>query len=320
MNNISFLRAHKILSKVILQTPLIFDEHLSKKMNAKIFLKAESLQRTGSFKIRGAYNHLYNTQKKYLKNGVLTWSSGNHAQAVAEAANIFNTKSTIIMPKDAPKNKIRGTLRRGAKIIFYDREKENREAIGKIIAKKYKLKIIPPYDDPFVITGQGSIGVEIVQQITKLKLQPEIILVPTGGGGLIAGIASYIKNSYKNAKIYSVEPEGYSDYAKSLEKGIRLKNKIKYNSICDSLLAKEPGKITFSINKKLINKGLVVNDKEVLKAMNYALFNLGLVLEPGGAVALAALIEEKIKYKDKTIIIVLSGSNVDSQTLRKCIQ
>ena len=319
MNHNLFLRTQKVLSKITLKTPLIFDEYLSNKMDAKIFMKAESLQRTGSFKIRGAYNYLYNMKRKNFQRGVLAWSSGNHAQGVAEAAKIFNIKATIVMPKDAPKNKIEGTLRRGAKIIYYNRKKENREELARDIANKYKLEIIPPYDDPFIITGQGTVGVEIDQQLKEYHLKPDIILVPTGGGGLISGIASYIKNIYKNTKIFSVEPFGFEDHAKSFEKGKRIKNKNQIGSICDSLLVDKPGRITFEINKKLIHKGLVVTDNEVLMAMRYALTNLGLALEPGGAVALAALIEEKIKFKGKTIIIVLSGSNVDPLLLKKCI-
>lgn len=317
MNKKTFLATHKIISKVIFNTPLIYDEYISKKMSANIFYKAESLQRTGSFKIRGAYNFLYNLSEKYKKNGVLAWSSGNHAQGVAEASRLFNVESTIVMPKDAPKNKIKGTLDRGAKVIFYDRKKENREEIGANIAVEKKYKIIPPYDNPLIIYGQGTIGIEIETQLNTYKLTPDNILVPTGGGGLIAGIASYIKNKYNNAKIYSVEPNGFSDHLNSLKEGKRIKNKNSKNSICDALLANQPGKITFDINKKLLHKGLVVEDNSVLKAMHYALTNLGLVLEPGGAIALAALLEKKIPVKGKTIIVILTGSNVEKKLLQK---
>ena len=286
-------------------------------MNANIFFKAESLQRTGSFKIRGAYNFLYNLKNKYRKNGVLAWSSGNHAQGVAEAAKLFNIKATIIMPKDAPKNKIEGTLTRGAKIIFYDRIRENREEIGKRISIENSLQVIPPYDHPYIIYGQGTIALEIEKQISKLNLTPDNILVPTSGGGLIAGISTYIKKNHKSSKIYSVEPKDFADHAKSLKAGKIIKNTENYNSICDALLVQQPGKLTFSINRKLLYSGLKVEDKEVIKAMKYAINKLGLILEPGGAVALAALLENKIKCNGKTIVAVLSGSNVDISYIKK---
>ena len=314
------LKAKKILDGKIVNTPLIYDFYLSKKFNAKIFYKAENIQRTGSFKIRGAYNKIYNSIKNNKPTGILAWSSGNHAQGVAEAANIFNIKASIVMPKDAPQIKINGTKSRKANIIFYNRKTENREEIGNTIAKKDNLLIIPPYDDPHVIAGQGTIGLEIIEQIHKYDLYPDKILVPTGGGGLIAGIATAIKNKYKNTKIYSVEPYKFADYSKSLKNKKIYKNNMNNYSICDSLLAIKPGEITFNINKNLIKKGLTVTDDQVLKAIRYAYINLGLILEPGGAVGLAAILNQKTIIKNKTIIIVLSGSNIDPKVFKKAIQ
>jgi len=313
------LKARKILSQNIIETPLIYDFYLSKKFDSNIFYKAESIQRTGSFKIRGAYNKIYNSITDHRPKGILAWSSGNHAQGVAEAANIFNLQATIVMPKDAPLIKINGTKSRGAKVIFYDRKTENREEIGRSLAKKYNLLIIPPYDDKYVIAGQGTIGLEIIKQIRKYDLIPDKILVPTGGGGLIAGIATAIKKNYKTTNLYSVEPNNFSDYAKSLKCMKIIKNNMNNKSICDSLLAIEPGKLTFNINSKLLRKGLTVTDKQVLKAINYAYKNLGLIIEPGGVVALAAILNNKTNIKKKTVIAVLSGSNIDQFILKNAI-
>ena len=305
------LKAKKNISKHIIETPLIYDFVLSKKYNANIFLKLENIQRTGSFKIRGAYNNIYESRYNITKNGVLAWSSGNHALGVAEAAKIFNIKSTIIMPSDAPKIKIDGTKSRGSNIIFYNRNTENREEIGTKISKDKNLIIIPPYDHKYTISGQGTIGLEIVNQIQKYKLKPNNILVPTGGGGLISGTAIAIKESYKNCNIYSVEPKNFDDYAKSLKIQKIVKNKANNYSICDSLLSPEPGKITFNINKKLLKNGINVNEKQVLKAIKYAYNTLGIVVEPGGAVALAAILNKKINLTNTTTIAVISGSNID---------
>tara|TARA_Y100000996_G_scaffold173026_1_gene134431 strand:+ start:1323 stop:2318 length:996 start_codon:yes stop_codon:yes gene_type:complete len=320
IKNADIIKASKILKNNIVKTPLIYDFILSKKFNSKIFYKAENIQRTGSFKIRGAYNKIYNSIIKDEVNGVLAWSSGNHAQGVAEAAKVFNIKASIVMPKDAPKIKIDGTKSRGAKIIFYDRKNEDREEIGNKIAKKNNLIIIPPYDDNHVIAGQGTIGLEIINQIKKYKLFPDKVLVPTGGGGLIAGIATSIKNKNKYTQIYSVEPNKFSDYSKSLKYKKIYQNNMNNNSICDALLANKPGEITFDINKKLIKKGLTVTDHQVLKAIKYAYMNLGLILEPGGAVGLAAVLNQKTVIKNKTVVVVLSGSNIDPKVLKTAMK
>ena len=186
--------------------------------------------------------------------------------------------------------------------------------------KKNNLLIIPPYDDNHVIAGQGTIGLEIINQIKKYKLFPDKVLVPTGGGGLIAGIATSIKNKNKYTQIYSVEPNKFSDYSKSLKYKKIYQNNMNNNSICDSLLANKPGEITFDINKKLIKKGLTVTDHQVLKAIKYAYMNLGLILEPGGAVGLAAVLNQKTVIKNKTVVVVLSGSNIDPKVLKTAMK
>ena len=313
------VRAKNTIKNYIVNTPLIYDHYLSNKFEAKIFYKAESIQRTGSFKIRGAFNKIYQSINNDDTSGVLAWSSGNHAQGVAEAAKIFKIKATIVMPKDAPKIKIQGTKSRGANIIFYNRKTENREEIGRSIAENKNLIIIPPYDDKNVIAGQGTIGLEIIDQIKGYGLKPDKVLVPTGGGGLISGISIILKNKYKNINLYAVEPNKFSDYSKSLKYKKIFKNNMNNNSICDSLLANMPGKITFDINKNLLKRGLTVNDNQVLNAIKYAYQNLGLILEPGGAVALAAILNKKTEVKNKTLIAVLSGSNIDPKIFKKAI-
>jgi len=323
-NNITkykdILNAKEILLNNIIETPLVFDFYLSQKLNSTILFKLENIQRTGSFKIRGAYNKIYNSIDKINKHGVLAWSSGNHAQGVAEAASLFNIKSTIVMPNDAPKIKIAGVRSRRAKIIFYDRNNENREEIGQDIAKNKNLKIIPPYDDKYIIAGQGTVGLEIVKQLNKMNIIPDNLLVPTGGGGLIAGTSIAIKNHFKKCNIYAVEPSNYSDYTKSLKQNKIIKNNPQKQSICDSLLSLEPGKLTFSINRNLLLKGVTVTDEQVLKAIKYAYNNLGIIVEPGGAVALAAIINKKINIENSTTIAVLSGSNIDEKIMKKALK
>tara|TARA_B100000131_G_scaffold51610_1_gene46259 strand:- start:1025 stop:2008 length:984 start_codon:yes stop_codon:yes gene_type:complete len=313
------LHAKKVISSNVIETPLIYDFMLSKKYKANIYFKLENIQRTGSFKIRGALNNILNSKSKISKNGVLAWSSGNHAQGVAEAASIFSIKSTIIMPKDAPQVKILGTRSRGSKIIFYDRNNQNREEIGYEIAKKEQLKIIPPYDHKLTIAGQGTVGLEIVKQMKAFKLIPDNILVPTGGGGLISGSAIAIKENFKDCNIFSVEPKKFDDYARSLKLNKIVKNKSNNKSICDSLLSNKPGMITFNINKFLIKKGVSVNEKQVLEAIRYAYNNLGIVVEPGGAVGLAAILNKKIDLKNSTTVAVLSGSNIDPKIFKKSL-
>ena len=313
------LKAKKVISNNIIETPLIYDYFLSNKFKAKVYLKLENIQRTGSFKIRGALYNIHESKEKIKNNGVLAWSSGNHAQGVAEAAKIFNIKSKIIMPIDAPEVKISGTRLRGAKIIFYNRKKDNREEIGYEIAKKENLLIIPPYDHKLTIAGQGTVGLEITHQIKKHKLIPDNLLIPTGGGGLISGSAIAIKENFKNCNIYSVEPKHYDDYARSLITKKIVQNKSNVTSICDSLLSNKPGKITFNINKNLLEKGISVNEKQVLNAIKYAYNNLGIVVEPGGAVGLAAILNQKIDIKNSTTIAVLSGSNIDTKIFKKSL-
>ena len=313
----SILEASKRLEGKIVKTPILQSKYINKKLESNLFLKAENLQTIGAFKFRGAMNSILQLPSDIKK--VLAWSSGNHAQAVAAAAKITGRQATIVMPKDSPKAKLNGTAFWGATIVKYDRHKENREEIGKKIAKDINAIIIPPFDDEKVIIGQGTAGIECIEQLNEINIIPDIVLCCCGGGGLIAGVSTAIKEKFHSAKIYSVEPENFDDTKKSLEKNSLISNNMKHTSICDALLADKPGKITFEINKLNLNSGIVVSDKEALIAMNTAFKHLKIVLEPGGAVALAAAIFKKIDIRNKNVLVIASGGNVDKEIFENCL-
>ena len=319
-NNVTFnsiLEASKRLEGKIVRTPILQSKYINEKLESNIFLKAENLQTIGAFKFRGAMNAILQLPSDIKK--VVAWSSGNHAQAVAAASKITGRQATIVMPEDSPKAKLNGTAFWGATIIKYDRKKENREEIGKKIAKDINAKIIPPFDDEKVIIGQGTAGIECIEQLNEINVSPDIVLCCCGGGGLIAGISTAIKEKFQNAKIYSVEPENFDDTKKSLKENSIIPNSMKHNSICDALLADKPGKITFEINKLNLTSGLSVSDKEALIAMKTAFEYLKIVLEPGGAVALAAAIFKKIDIRDKNVLVIASGGNVDKDIFENCL-
>ena len=321
VNNVTFnsiLEASKRLEGKIVRTPILQSKYINEKLKSNIFLKAENLQTIGAFKFRGAMNSILQLPSDIKK--VVAWSSGNHAQAVAAASKITGRQATIVMPEDSPKAKLNGTAFWGATIIKYDRNKENREEIGKKIAKDINAKIIPPFDDEKVIIGQGTAGIECIEQLNEINVTPDIVLCCCGGGGLIAGISTAIKEKFQNAKIYSVEPENFDDTKKSLKENSIIPNSMKHNSICDALLADKPGKITFEINKLNLTSGLSVSDKEALIAMNTAFKYLKIVLEPGGAVALAAAIFKKIDIRDKNVLVIASGGNVDKDIFENCLK
>lgn len=301
-------------------TPLLESEDLNARLGGRIFIKVEALQRTGSFKFRGALNRISRLDSAARKAGVVAFSSGNHAQGVAAAAAIFGLPATIVMPRDAPVTKRRNTEALGAEVVSYDRRTEAREKIAETIAAERGATLVPPYDDPMVIAGQGTTGLEVADQLNTLGLRPDAFLAPCGGGGLIAGCALAISERYGGVEILAVEPAGFDDTARSLDAGNRVANGGEPTSICDALLAPTPGEITFALNSRLLAGGLAVDDDMVRRAMAYALTKLKLVLEPGGAVALAALLSGLHDCKGKTVAIVASGGNVDSETLIECLQ
>ncbi len=293
------------------RTPLISHPELDQATGAHVFLKPENLQRTGSFKFRGAYNAAAMLSDSERAKGLLAWSSGNHAQAVALTARLLDCPATIVMPEDAPSLKIEATRRHGAQIVFYDRVHGDREAVGRDIAARTGATIIPPYDHLPTIAGQGTMGVEIVQDLTAASLTPDMVLVCCGGGGLVAGTALAVTQAFPQAAVLAVEPVGFDDTRRSLIAGEPVSNPSASGSLCDALMAPRPGAVTFPINRRLLAGALAVSEAATQRAMRFAFSRLKLVLEPGGAVALAALLDGSLDFRGQTVVAVLSGGNVD---------
>jgi len=298
--------AARRLAGVALRTPLISSPVLDAATGARVFLKAETLQRTGSFKFRGAYNKLSSLPQDKRAGGVVAFSSGNHAQGVAAAAKLLDMAATIVMPSDAPKPKRDRTAALGAEVVLYNRDTEDREAIARAIADKRGATLVPPYDDPFIIAGQGTAGREIMEDLGALGLTPDVVVIGASGGGLAAGISLAIKARAPGAKIYTAEPEGFDDTARSFRSG-------------DALMSNTPGQITFAINRKLIGEGFTASDEEVARAVSFAFRELKLVVEPGGAIGLAALLAGRVDVKGKVVVAVLSGGNVDPELFHRLV-
>ena len=311
LNFADVVQAAQRLNGMAYRTPLLEFAPLNAACGGRVLVKAETLQRTGAFKFRGAYNYVASLDAQTLARGVATFSSGNHGQAVALAAKLAGAKATVIMPSDAPELKIRGVRSHGADLILYDRFTEDREAIAKSLVERTGAVFISPYDDLLVMAGQGTLGLELMEQAQALGAQVDVALVPCGGGGLISGVATAIKGVDARVQVYGVEPAECDDTRRSLEAGERLSNAPTARSICDSLLTPTPGKLTFAVNQHLLEAGLAVSDEEVKHAMRWAFENLKLVIEPGGCVALAALLTGKLDLQQRTAAIVLSGGNVD---------
>jgi threonine dehydratase len=311
--------AARVIAPFAVRTPLLSSPVLNERVGAKVFLKPETLQRTGSFKFRGAFNKLSSIPLAARGGGVVAFSSGNHAQGVAAAAQILNMQATIVMPADAPVSKRERTKGYGAEVVLYDRDREDREAIAGDIATKRGATLVRPYDDPFVIAGQGTVGREIVEDMTALGVVPDIVVAPASGGGLVAGVATAVKARFPNAMVMSGEPEAFDDHARSLRAGKREAHRNEGRTICDALMASIPGEITFAINSRLLTKGLIASDTEVGTAIGFAFRELKLVVEPGGAVGLAALLAGRIDARGKNVVIVLSGGNVDSDLFAELI-
>ncbi len=297
------------LHGVAVETPLISSPELDELTGGRVLLKAECLQRTGSFKIRGAYNLMAQLDAAQRASGVVAYSSGNHAQGVAAAGTMLGIKTAIVMPDDAPAAKIRNTRKLGGETVLYDRYTGDREQIARELAAERGAVLVPSYDHLDIIAGQGTIGLEFMQQCGAVT--PDQVLVSCSGGGMVAGIALAVHASAANTAVYAVEPADLDDTARSLAAGERVRNDPKAHSICDALLAAIPGKFTFDINRSELAGALGVSDDEVRAAMRFAFSYLKLVLEPGGAVALAALLAGRIDGRDKTTVVVLSGGNVD---------
>jgi threonine dehydratase len=311
--------AARVVAPFAVRTPLLSFPILNERVGTRVFLKPEMLQRTGSFKFRGAFNRLSAIPKEKSGGGVVAYSSGNHAQGVAAAAKILNMRATIVMPTDAPLTKRERTKGYGAEVVLYDRDREDREAIARDIAGKRGATIVPPYDDPLVIAGQGTAGREIAEDMAALGLVPDIVVAPASGGGLIAGVATAIKARYPDVTMIVAEPESFDDHTRSLRAGKREAHHAEGRTICDALMAQIPGEITFAINGKLLSHGVTASDAEVGAAVGFAYRELKLVVEPGGAVGLAALLAGRIEMRGKNVVIVLSGGNVDAELFAKLV-
>jgi threonine dehydratase len=307
------------LDGLAVRTPLLTSPHLDALTGARVLIKAECLQRTGSFKFRGGYNAVARLEPEIRARGVVAVSSGNHAQGVAEAARLFGAPATIVMPADAPAAKLARTRRSGATVVTYDRASEEREAVAaKVMAERGGV-LIHPYNDPNVIAGQGTVGLEIAADAQAMGLVPDLVAVPCSGGGLGAGIGVAVRAAFRDCAVALVEPEGFDDYARSLREGRILSNSAQSGSVCDALMAVSPGSIGFALNSASNTRAVAVSDAEALAALAFAFNELRLVVEPSGAVALAALITGRLDARGKTVAIVLSGGNIDPEVLSKAL-
>ena len=312
--------AARRLEGVTLRTPLLENQRVNDRLGGRLFLKAECLQRTGSFKLRGAYNFLASMSEADRRKGAVGWSSGNHAQGLAEAGRLLGVKTTIVMPADAPALKVANTRASGAEVVLYDRVKDSREEIGTGIAQKTGATIVPPYDHPWILTGQGTAGIEIAEQARALGVTLDAVAAPCSGGGLATGVALGVKGISPTTTVHAGEPAGFDDLARSLASGKKEKNEKLSGSICDALLAPTPGDVTFPLAQHVLGPGLVVSDDEVLDAMELAFREFKLVLEPGGAVALAAALTAKLPVKGRAVAVVCSGGNVDHETFARALR
>lgn len=310
------LAAAERLSGVSIVTPMLENAFVNKLVGKRVLIKAENLQRTGSFKFRGGWSAISHLTPAIRQRGVLAYSSGNHAQAIALSAQITETAATIIMPSDAPKLKIDNTRGYGAEVILYDRPAgEQREKIGQQLSEERGLTLIKPYDHPQVMAGQGTVGLEIAEQALALGVEHAEVLVCCGGGGLTSGVALALAHLAPALRVRPVEPDLGDDVKRSLLSGKREANDGTPASICDAIVTPSPGELTFPIMKRLCGAGLSVSDDEALHAMALAMMQFKLVTEPGGVVSLAAAINRSSEIDSDTVICVVSGGNADPQTL-----
>lgn len=302
------------------RTPLLRNDVLDDRLQARVFLKAECLQRTGSFKFRGAFNRISRLDPSEKARGVLAYSSGNHAQGVAAAARLNGTTAKILMPSDAPRAKVDGVKFWGGEVVEYDRSRENREEMGRAIAAAEGRVLVPPYEDPFIIAGQGTAGLEAVEQMAEFGTAPDIVVCCAGGGGLIAGVGLAVKHHHPEADIWSAEPEGFDDYRRSIASGHRETNDRLTGSICDAIITPTPGELTWSINSTQLTDGAAVSDEDALDAMAFAWRQMKIVIEPGGAVALAAILSGKIDVAGRSVCVLATGGNVDRAVFSQALE
>ena len=303
--------AARRLEGVAVRTPLLEAPLLNEELGYRLLVKAEPLQRTGAFKFRGAYNTISQFDEAARKAGVVTYSSGNHAQGVAAAASMLGAPATIVMPSNAPAIKIANTKAWGAEVVLYDRKTENREEIGARVAAESDATLIRPYDNPGVIAGQGTVGLEIAVQCREAGVTPDAVVIPCGGGGLSAGVMLALSRLSPATETWTAEPDGWDDTARSIAAGERMSVEGDTQTICDALLPPMPGEMTFPILRDMASGGLAVGDEAVKQAMAAAFRHFKLVVEPGGAAALAAVLDNKIDCRNKTVVCICSGGNTD---------
>ncbi len=304
--------AAKRLEGFAVKTPVIESPKLNQITGGRILIKAECLQRTGSFKFRGAWNRISQLDPKSHPGGVVAYSSGNHAQGVAAAAQLKGLPALIVMPADTPQIKQDNTRSYGAEVVTYDRASESREEIAGRYMKDRGAVMVPPFEDPFIIAGQGTSGLELADEAARRGLLLDDVVVCCSGGGLTAGVALAMEAKSPRTKVHTAEPAGFDDYARSLRSGVIERNARPNGSICDALMSVSPGEMTFAIGKRLFGEGLVVTDAEAAEAVRFAFEVLKLVVEPGGAVALAAVLTGKIDTQGKAIGVIASGGNCDA--------
>ncbi|HYB10197.1 MAG TPA: threonine/serine dehydratase [Alphaproteobacteria bacterium] len=311
--------ARRIAGQAV-RTPLIESPVLNAKLGGRLLVKAEVLQRTGSFKFRGAFNKVSQIPDAAKRRGVVAFSSGNHAQGVAAAAQILNMPAAIVMPADAPKIKVDNTRGYGAEVVFYDRYREDREAVAARLLAERGAILVRPYDDADIIAGQGTSGLELAEEAAARGVALDAVLAPCSGGGLISGIAIAVKALSPATTVHTAEPENFDDTARSLAGGKRVRNAGGAKSMCDALMAEMPGELTFAAMQGRVASGFAVGEDDVARAMAAAFEYFKLVVEPGGATALAAVLTGKIPIKGRTIAVVCSGGNVDATLFRRVLK
>ncbi len=321
MSNIDMIEAAaERLKGHVRETPLLSSPFLDEIAGRRVLIKPECLQHTGSFKFRGAWSAISALDDTARNRGVIAFSSGNHAQGVAYAAAQHGVSAVIIMPSDAPNLKIENTRALGAEVVLYDRASESREEIGEALAAKRGLTLIRPYDEPQVIAGQGTTGLELARQARELGVTEADVLVCCGGGGLTSGIALALDRHAPGLRARPCEPEGFDDVKRSIAAGAIQANEMTSGNICDAILTPQPGDITFPILKRLCGPGLSVSEQEALHAMALAFLRLKIVLEPGGAVSLASALFRKDQIEGDAVIVVASGGNVDPQVFARALE
>jgi threonine dehydratase len=313
--------AARVVSGVAVRTPLIESAALNERLGMRALLKLECLQRTGAFKFRGAYHKLASLTEQERRAGVVATSSGNHAQALAAAGRLLDSPVTLAMPKDAPPFKVERARAHGATIVHYDRYRDDEREVGKTLARERNATTVHPFDDPLIIAGQGTVGLELFEQAADLQARLDAVLVPCGGGGLTAGVALAARHSSPRTKVCIVEPRHYDDTARSLQAGDIVANDMGagHATLCDALMVAQPGRLTFDINRRLVSESFVVDDDAVCEALGWLTRELRLIVEPAGAAGLAALMAGRKPVGASCVGVVISGGNIAVSALARLV-